>query len=414
MLVLACVPAAAARHRKSAGASPADKTPPASQPAAMTIPVEPLGFSAPGEFYAGLRDSLVSLDFLDEDRLLFTFRAPGLLKRAGDGEEKPRQIRAMVIALPKGTVETEALWTIHGTGRYLWMLGGGKFLLRDGDTLDQADAALEPKATLRFPGAIEWLEMDPEQSLMVTDSHEPVAARAQAGRVASPDTAAAEVDENEPRRDDAPDMVLRILDRASGRVMLVSRVRSAVHLPISSEGYLEALRGSAREWTLNLNLFTGGSRLLGKVYSMCAPPLVFARKDVALANTCLAQGGRSLTAVNADGKRIWEAPSPPTQVWPILVPSPGGARLARESLTVSHAVDASSPLSFEDVTGQLVEVFDTSTGKLLLTAQASPVLDGGGNLAISPSGRRVAVLGGGAIQIYQLGTAGDPKVPGGL
>src|SRR5258708_5885975 len=44
-----------------------------SQPPAFAIPVEPLGFFAPGAIYQGERESLVSLDFLDENRLLFTF-----------------------------------------------------------------------------------------------------------------------------------------------------------------------------------------------------------------------------------------------------------------------------------------------------------------------------------------------------
>src|SRR5580658_9937959 len=42
-------------------------------PPSLTIPVEPLGFSAPGAIYMGQRNCLVSLDFLDENRLLFTF-----------------------------------------------------------------------------------------------------------------------------------------------------------------------------------------------------------------------------------------------------------------------------------------------------------------------------------------------------
>jgi hypothetical protein len=37
--------------------------------------------------------------------------------------------------------------------------------------------------------------------------------------------------------------VVRILRRATGEVMLVSRVRTAVHLPINTMGYLENLRG---------------------------------------------------------------------------------------------------------------------------------------------------------------------------
>ncbi len=37
---------------------------------------------------------------------------------------------------------------------------------------------------------------------------------------------------------------------------------------------------------------------------------------------------------------------------------------------------------------------------------ASPILDGGGNVAISPSGKRVAVLNAGAIQVFELPAPG--------
>src|ERR1035441_3310219 len=57
-----------------------------SQPPAFTVAVEALGFSAPGPLYLGQRASFVSLDFLDENRLLFTFRVPGLIRREA-GEE---------------------------------------------------------------------------------------------------------------------------------------------------------------------------------------------------------------------------------------------------------------------------------------------------------------------------------------
>ncbi|MGH9562897.1 MAG: hypothetical protein ACRD3S_15705, partial [Terracidiphilus sp.] len=81
----------------------------------LKIPIAPLGFGNPGVIYMGERNALVSLDFLDEDHLLFTFRVPGLLHRdpktGGDSDE--REIRAVVLALPQGTVQAEDLWTVH-------------------------------------------------------------------------------------------------------------------------------------------------------------------------------------------------------------------------------------------------------------------------------------------------------------
>jgi hypothetical protein len=89
-------------------------------------------------------------------------------------------------------------------------------------------------------------------------------------------------------------------------------------------------------------------------------------------------------------------------VWPLLIKSPDGSRVARETLAVSHAVNAYSPLDPDEIKGQLVRVFDAANGKEALAAPATPALDAGGNVAISPSGRRVAVLNAGAIQVFEL------------
>ncbi len=148
-----------------------------SLPPAWSIPVEPLGFTAPGAIYLGSRNTLASLDFLDENHLLFTFRVPGLLHRdSTNGQDSDeRQIRAVVLTLPQGTVEAETLWTVHDRVRYLWMLKNGHFLLRDRNSLLVGDAALVLKPFLDFPGSLLWLELDPAQKFMVTNSREPVA-----------------------------------------------------------------------------------------------------------------------------------------------------------------------------------------------------------------------------------------------
>jgi hypothetical protein len=82
--------------------------------------------------------------------------------------------------------------------------------------------------------------------------------------------------------------------------------------------------------------------------------------------------------------------------------APNGLRLAQETLAVTHPVTAYSPLDRDDVKGQQVRVFDAANGKVALEAPASPALDAGGNVAFSPSGRRVAVLNAGAIQVFEL------------
>ncbi len=377
---------------------------PASQPATFTIPVEPLGFFAPGAIYQGQRESLVSLDFLDEDHLLFTFHAPGLIRREGNpAVDDERQIRAIVLTLPTGAVNAEALWTVHDRGRYLWMLNDGHFLLRDQNVLQLGDASLELRPSLQFKGPLLWLEMDPGQDLVAANSREPVGSKPGPGEVSSPSSASAWITSDEVKSYAQPDIVLRIMRRTTGQVMLVSRTRTTVHLPINSEGFVETLRGSkGHEWVLSMDYFKGGNRVIGSLDSMCAPSVEFVSNPEVLITTCNPDNSRWMVAMSTDGKRLWNAAKPPTQIWPRLIMAPNGTRLARETLLVNHEVNSFAPLSFDDVNGQLVEVYDAITGKVDLTAPASPVLDGGGNVAISPSARRVAILDAGAIRVYEL------------
>jgi hypothetical protein len=376
-----------------------------------SIPLEPLGFTAPSPYYLGQMYSTASLDFLDENRLLFTFRVSGLISRdaGNDATREERHIRAVVLALPGGTLLAEDVWTLHDRDRYLWMLKNGHFLLRDGDGLQLGDATLAMEPSLRFPGPLLTVQLDPDQQFLVTNSREPAQSKPETGTVPSPATAAADIVSDDKQSVAQPDYVVRILHREPADVMLFSRVRSAVHLEINGEGFLETLRGRGRDWLVNLNFFRGGSKPLANVDSTCSPSSAFVSQQEVLISACNAQGGRRLAALSTDGRRFWETTTPATEIWPQLVMAPNGLRLARETLVVPHAVGPMNPISWDDVKGQLVKVYDAADGKVALTTPASPVMDAGGNVAISPSGRRVAVIHGGAIEVYELPAA--PALP---
>jgi hypothetical protein len=370
----------------------------------------------------GQHNSLVSLDFIDENRLLFTFRVPGLIRRdpaeSDAGDE--RQIRAVVLALPAGTVEAEALWTVHDRIRYLWMLKDGHFLLRDRNSLELGDATLELKPFLRFAGPLLYLEMDPSQQFLVTDSSEPEAKTEKPGEASGAVTRPGEqklltgISGSQETSASKPGLVVRILRRDSGQVMLVSRTNTSVHLPINADGYLERLRGAGDnwgdKWLLNLKYFSGGSAILGQVESRRAPGFDFISQREVLVTTFPALGGRKLVAMGTDGRHLWEYLTYRATLWPSCVISPDGSRVAWEALAVDPAISSTTPtLGPEDVRGQLIEILDAADGKVALDAPASPALDAGGNVAISPSGRRVAVLNGGQIQVFDLPPA--PPLP---
>jgi len=409
-LAVLCPPAVFAKKKAAAPQEPHVR---ATLKPSLTISAEPLGFAAPGPFYLGMRNSLVSLDFLDDNRLLFSFRVPGLLHRSTNGQGDPegmREIRALVLHLPEGNVEAEQVWTLHDRDRYLYMLSSGQFILRDEDQLKVGDASLQLKPWLRFPGEVLWVEIDPSRQYLVTGSIEPPNVQPKPGVVGSPATASASTTtDSSPDAADRKDLILRIIRRSTGQVMLVSHVEESVHLPIDSTGYLESKLAKNATWNLSLNHFTGGSTPAGTVDSVCTPYLNFLSSDEFLAAACGPAGNPHLYAFTTAGRRLWQNLDPGPDAWPLTVTSAGGLRFARESLVVDHAINASMPLSPDDIKGQDVEVFNAANGKLVLRAAASPIFDAGGNVALSPSGRRAAILMDGNIQIFDL--PAPPAIP---
>lgn len=395
--VALCSSAALAAPHVPADALPAKP----SLPPSFTIPVEPLGYTPPGIYYLGQRYSMASLDFLGEDRLLFTFHVPGLIRRDATNADQ-HQIRALVLALPSGAILAESLWTVHDRNRYLWVLANGTFLLRDRNTVSEGDATLRAKPLFQFPGPLLWLDADPTGQYLVASSREPdpipkPASDQEAGHFATDSPAGPH------------DYVVRILRHDSGRVLLVSRSRSVVHLPVNPEGYLEPLQGRGASWVLSLNSFSGGSRVLGQLDSDCTPTLDFLSSSEAFASGCDNFGRGVYAAFTTSGSRLWLARSAAQDIWPLHVASSGGLRLARETLAANLPVSNYAPIDPGNITGQIVRVFDAASGKLALLAPAEPALDAGGNVAISPSGRRVAILTNGVIQIFDL--PAPPPIP---
>jgi hypothetical protein len=385
-----------------------------SLPPAFTIPVGPLGFSSPGVFYLLRRRSLVSLDFLDENHLLFTFQTAGLMGRDAANEEgaKERKIRAVVLSLPDGNVEGEAEWLVPDQSRYLWMLKNGNFLLHDTDGLEQGDRSLKTTPFLNLPGRLLFLQMDPTEQVMVTNSLEPGTAPPQSAGVTSPVRNLPDIDipDNQPLPEAQGTLVVRTIQRASGQTIQTARVpfnNQTADWPITSSGYVDSFKSSkGMEWLLNLDSFAGGRKPVGSVDSICPPLLAYASETELMANTCVPNGGGKLVALSATGNQLWQAITGTNNMWPLLVAAPDGSRVARETLLLKRRSKRYKRLlTASDLQGQMARVYDAATGKVQLEAPLSPLLDAGGNLAFSPSGRRIAILNARTIQVFELPAA---------
>jgi hypothetical protein len=99
--------------------------------------------------------SVISLNFVDSNRVLLTFNLKKLLIRAPScpPSHDDRMIHAFILEVPSGKVVKEAEWYLHDRRRYLWPLGDGRFLLRKLNSLYLVDSELHEQLLLDTPKA---------------------------------------------------------------------------------------------------------------------------------------------------------------------------------------------------------------------------------------------------------------------
>jgi hypothetical protein len=374
---------------------------------AFSVPVSPLGFAIPGNSYLLRQQQLVSLDFIDEDRLLFSFHvASGLRERDGEGEQESRQrIHAVVVDVATGKAGAEADWAMPDRRRYLWMLNDGHFLLRTADGLEEGDAELKTKEYLRWPGRLMWIEMDPERKYLIANSLEAEGGEKAAG---STGTGAAEkLVEGAKPAEKKDVLTIRTVRRDTGEVVRTSTApwtSQTSDWPMNSEGYVELVHAKGAHWVFKFMPYGAPKGWdLVETDSVCVPQHSFVNDTELLVSGCDPQDGWKLKAWTTIGKPMWETKLGSNTMWPLLMTARDGSRAAREMLVLKRSAEKyKTGVRIEDVQGQMVRVFEASNGKVLFEAPIKTIYDGGGNVALSPSGKRVAILNGDAIQVYEL------------
>jgi hypothetical protein len=234
------------------------------------------------------------------------------------------------------------------------------------------------------------------------------------------------------------DTQITVVNIPSREVLAALRTASPINVPITSTGYVgvskdrdeaqglagvkgesqgeandkDEVRSEAKskgggqfddEFLIRFIPFTGDAVILGRVASQCTPHENFLNPKALVIESCgLKEGDIFLDAWTTEGKKLWSGRRDGHLVWPTFAYSRKGDRFALSMLEVSHFIDLLDSLNDEDVREQVVQVFDSATGALLLATNASPILTAGQNFALSDDGERLAVLREGAIEIYNV------------
>jgi hypothetical protein len=344
--------------------------------------------------------AFTSLDFIDEHHLLFTFHQPRLMQREAhpDRRDNDQVIKAIVLDLPEGKTVASTEWRMHDRARYLWSLGSGKFLVRQKNSFYMTDASLKLRPYLEIPTPVLSTEVSPDGHTLVVE-HE--------YEKHTPDQHIKLTQQADQFGDSPPaeDTQVTLINIASREVLAALRTDLPVHIPVTANGYVSVAKDKTGKTTdqfvVRFLPFQGDPVVLGKVASTCTPHEYFLDQKALMIESC---GPRSsdvyLDAWTTEGKKLWNGTREGRLVWPNFAFAPDGRRFAESLLSVSHDVDLLDSITDEDVRGQVVQVYDSGSGVLLMAVGASPVLAAGQNFALSGDGDRLAVLHDGAIEIY--------------
>jgi hypothetical protein len=360
------------------------------------IPVAPLGYVPPSPFYLTARLSSISIEFIDDTHLLFTFRLPALMKRLPDDPptDEDQIVRALVLDLPSGKVSSSTDWRMHDRSRYLWRLGNGRFLVRQRSELYTTDQTLQFHPFLTSDAPLASVQISPDRHWIVIEAE---GKKQDRQAFASASSAFGDALPND------PPVQIFILNAEDRSVVARARTLNAIEVPMMGDGRLQAIEGNHNKWIIRYLPFKGEGRELTEIESSCHPTEEPVSHDVALVFTCLRSGNDHLvSAINLEGKLLWQQRWESRYIWPTFQLAQNGSRFAYSSLEVSHSVGPMDPIDQDSIERQMVGVFDTHSGQLLLAKNATPVLSAGQNYALSPDGSRFAILREGAIEVYAL------------
>lgn len=369
----------------------------------LRIPVYNLGYQPPGELPAFQYYSLVSLHYVDANRLLFTFNTIGLVRRDTECsvQDSERLVRAVVLDLPTGKPVKQTEWKLYDFSNFLWALGDGQFLLRRCSQLYRMDASLNPSPFINLGGSLVALGLSPDRSVVLLEE-EPVKPAAKPQQNGTGASMLSQQALSMLGSQSKPELDMDFIRVHPLGIIARSHVPFAVDLPILSDGFLESLGASHQQWDIVEQSYQDVQRKVATIHSFCGPRLTAVTDKIFIAQMCPKSDQMAYQGFTTQGTLLWQIPFNQDRVQPRFTWTRDGAHFAIETLHATHPMAALDPLSSEGIDAEILDIYNTQTGTLIASLRISPVYTGGRNVDFSPDGTHIAVLREGAIEIYSL------------
>jgi hypothetical protein len=386
----------------------------------LRIPLDSLGFQPQSTQFLLAGSSMLTVNYVDNQHLLFTFGVHRLMERISSDppDDEDRTVEAVLVELPSGHVLARTDWRLHDSGQYLWGLGHGRFLLRVHDTLitfapmanlnsGQPFRQREFLATDRRIGVV---LLSPESDLMIIESAErmpPVATPRPPLFGPAPKPTPEPVG-----RPGDPDPValsfyrLAMPDGGDEVQATLAGIAHSSHfgdVAAIGAGHIGVIDEGRQEWAFDFRPYRGKAKELAPFASTCGPTPRFVSSSEFVAFGC--HGGNTpmvLGGFNMRGEEMWEQNLPGDYVGTSMAFAPESGRFALGRVLGGPSTVDLAVVSAEVYTAQNVVVYQTESGKQLLHVDCSPIARAGQNFALSPDGMSLAVVRDGAIDIYGL------------
>lgn len=373
---------------------------------AARVALSVVGYHVPSRLDRLTEDApSVSLDFIDSSHVLITFNPKKLFQRLPkcSPDHEDRLLHAAVLEVSSGRVVKEADWYLHDRRRYLWPLGQGKFLLRRLNDLYIINSSLEEKLWMSSAKPLLWVAVTPDSRQVIVETQRDLK------------TVSAAKTDTKARPE--PTYEARFLDLKTMEVRRTVPLSDVIHLNGASTGYVDLVHKGGI-WLLRFGPAAGQRANIARVKSKTVPDVVYSSNNAMLVGRCPTENcDYSVTAFSAAGQRLWRQRWARDRFFPAVARNEDGGRFVIGTLRIARAsaspvnapiqpdddVDVYQPAASQrDVFEEEVQVLETASGNAVLSVQVSPADAGGQNFSLSPDGKRVAVLQGDAIEVFDL------------
>jgi hypothetical protein len=378
----------------------------------VKIPLETLGYKGrPTAQLLMARTALLTVDFVDAQHVLFTYEYRRLLKRDEQEDDQGRMVRAEVVDLATGKITKQDDWRLHDADPYLWALGGGRFLLREGKVFYQVDGqTLEMKEFLRSQAPLRKVQAEEGTNLLTLETVREKHTKEEHTKLVEESLLSG-------GPPPAEDYEMYGVDLGTGRGLFREAMGRTGNIEGNETLLLKEEHVKEKQYLVSAVILgtaaskaasgkdddtdAAGTRGLMALVSDCKPRLTMLGHDVVMVAACKDFGEHVFGVRTTDATLLWKH-AEGNWPWPDVVRTAKGNRFAVQCVGLHRGESLFDSLDENDMGAGQVQVFDVDTGAEAFSTVLKPLYATMHAVALSDDGMRLAAVRDGALEVYDL------------